>query len=97
MALKKVKICKYNNLYQLQFKARDLMKKKNKSNLEKAIKIHTNILNLIKNYEDLNMYDQALSKTMKMQNKMELREIKLSSILLRMKAYKKQFNYTSAY
>ena len=59
MALKKVKIYKYSNLYQLQFKAKELMKKKN---IEKAIKIHTNILNLIKNYEDLNMYDQALSK-----------------------------------
>jgi len=43
------------------------------------------------------MYDQPLSKTMKMNNKLELREIKLSSILLRMKAYKKSLNYVSAY
>lgn len=57
MALKKVKIYKYQNLYQLQFKARDLMKKRNQSNIVKAVKIHTNILKLIKNYEDLNMYD----------------------------------------
>lgn len=65
------------------------MKKRSSTNISKAIKIHTNILKLIKNYEDLNKFDQALTKTMKLQNKLELREIKLSSILLRMKANKK--------
>ena len=95
--MKKVKIYKYENLYQLQFKARELMKKRSSTNISKAIKIHTNILKLIKNYEDLNKFDQALTKTMKLQNKLELREIKLSSILLRMKANKKCQNYVSAY
>lgn len=90
MAVKKVKIYKYQNLYQLQFKAQELTKKrKNKKNFENAIKIYTNILQLIKNYENLNLYDEALTKGQKMQNKLELREIKLSSILLRMKIYKK--------
>lgn len=98
MAVKKVKIYKYQNLYQLQFKAQELTKKKKqKSNYENAIKIYTNILLLIKNYENLNLYDEALTKSQKMQNKLELREIKLSSILLRMKIYKKLQRYEEAY
>ena len=59
--------------------------------------MYTNILQLIKNYENLNLYDEALSKNQKMQNKLELREIKLSSILLRMKIYKKVQRYEEAY
>ena len=98
MAVKKVKIYKYQNLYQLQFKAQELTKKrKNKKNFENAIKIYSNILQLIKNYENLNLYDEALTKGQKMQNKLELREIKLSSILLRMKIYKKFQRYDDAF
>lgn len=98
MAVKKVKIYKYQNLYQLQFKAQELTKKrKSKKNFENAIKIYSNILELIKNYENLNLYDEALTKGQKMQNKLELREIKLSSILLRMKIYKKFQRYEDAF
>ena len=91
----------YSKLYQLQFKACQLVKNRNnrlekRSSLEKASQIHSNILILISNYEALNSYDQTLSSSQRQKNKMELREIKLSSILLRMKCYKKLQKYEEA-
>lgn len=59
--------------------------------------MHTSILKLISNYEALNVVDEAISKAQKMKNKLELREIKLSSILLRIKASKKLQDYKQAY
>ena len=55
-------------------------------NQQQAIKIFTSILKSIYNYEKLNLVDDALSNDSKKKNKSELRDIKLSSIFLRMKA-----------
>lgn len=52
---------------------------------------------LIKNYEQLNLVDETLTNQQRHKNKLELREIHMSSILLRMKANKKLQNYTQAY
>ena len=49
------------------------------------------------NYDELNLLNDSLSHEFKMQNKLELRDIKLSTILLRMKAHKKLLNYSDAY
>jgi lipopolysaccharide biosynthesis regulator YciM len=68
-----------------------------KTPLTKVVGIHSNILALIKNYEAFNLLDEAKSIPDKLTDKMELREIKLSSILLRMKAYRKLQQYQSAY
>ena len=51
---------------------------------------------MIKNYEGLNILDDSLGHSEKLSNKLELREIKLSSLLLRAKAFKKQFKYSDA-
>lgn len=63
----------------------------------KAISIYNKVCRLIGEYESLNMFDEAVSSGQKTANKMELREIKLSSILLRIKAYKKLQMYNEAY
>jgi hypothetical protein len=88
------RITKFTSLYQLQHKACQLVKKrKNYSDkrapLAKAVVIHSNILSLVTNYEAFNMIDHSLTIKQKLQNKIELREIKMSSILLKMKASKK--------
>lgn len=89
---------RFESLYKLQYKACQLLKQKvskqeRKLNLEKAIKMHNRILNLTDNYDQLNLVNDSLQHDQKLKNKMELRDIKLSTILLRMKAHKKLLNY----
>lgn len=55
--------------------------------------MHNRILNLTDNYDQLNLVNDSLQHDQKLKNKMELRDIKLSTILLRMKAHKKLLNY----
>lgn len=65
--------------------------------VREAVIMHTNILSMIRNYEAFNFLDDSLTTHQKLQNKLELREIKMSSILLRMKANKKLQEYYGAY
>ena len=63
----------------------------------KSIKIHNRILQLTENYDQLNLVNDSLLHDQKLKNKLELRDIKLSTILLRMKAHKKLLNYSDAF
>lgn len=86
----------------MQFQASKLAKDRKcrldkRSCLQEAATLHTTILSLIQAYEALNDSDQLLSPDQKLKHKLELREIKLSSILLRMKCLKKLQKYPEAY
>ena len=60
-----------------------------RAKLTEAAMIHGNVLTMIGTYEGLNESDASLTKDQKLNFKMELRDIKLSSMMLRLKCNKK--------
>ena len=68
-------------------------------NLKNSIKIQTRTLSLVENYLKLNLITTSSTHGQKeyLRNKMELRELKLQSLVLRMKAYRKALMYDEAF
>lgn len=93
---------RYSYLYELQNEAVGLLKdrkykKDKRGKLDEAAKIHGSILKMVETHEGLNESDSSLTKEIQLNLKMELRDIKLSSMMLRMKCNKKLQRYKEAF